>query len=87
MKRYAADDPSGAAEFENLAVVSGAAVPTPEPVHFDGGGSWFGTPTLVMSQLPGRPEFHPRDMQAWTRGAATALAALHDLDPRLARSV
>lgn len=48
-------------------------------------GLWFGAPTIVMSRLPGRPEFHPDDTRAWTSAAATALAAIHDLDPRLPR--
>lgn len=87
MKRFRSGDLGAAVEFENLSTVAAAAVPTPEPVSLDRGGAWFGTPTVVMEALPGRPEFFPKDLERWTRGAAAALAAIHELDPRSAGSV
>ena len=67
-----------AREFDNLAVVSEAKVPTPEPALIDE-GAWFGAPALVMTALPGRPEMHPRDRTAWIEGAAEALASIHKI--------
>ena len=87
MKRFPTDDSAAAAEFENLSIASAITVPTPEPVLLDEAGSWFGTPTLVMSALAGSPAFDASDQAGSARGAAIALAAIHDLDPRLARSV
>ena len=66
-------------EFDNLAAVSGAGVPTPEPVLMDGDGAWFGAPAIVMTALPGRPEMHPTDRSLWIDEAATALAAVHEI--------
>src|SRR5207302_1132278 len=55
-----------------------AAVPTPEPIAFDARGEWFGTPSLVMSFLPGSPLWAPIDVAAWTTHLASTLAAIHD---------
>ena len=66
-------------EFDNLAAVSGAGVPTPDPVLMDGDGVWFGGAAIVMTALPGRPEMHPTDRKLWIHEAATALAAVHDI--------
>ena len=68
-------------EFENLSRVSRVNVPTPEPVGLDGNGVWFGAPALVMTALPGRSGFAVRDVQVWTSGAASALAAIHEFTP------
>jgi aminoglycoside phosphotransferase (APT) family kinase protein len=74
-------------EFENLSIVAAASVPTPDPILFDDEGKWFGSSTLVMSALPGAPELHPADVDTWTRGAATALASVHEIKPRTARTL
>jgi aminoglycoside phosphotransferase (APT) family kinase protein len=66
-------------EFENLAAVSVANVPTPEPVLMDLGGNWFHVPAIVMTALHGQPDLHPRDRELWISGAADALASIHDI--------
>jgi aminoglycoside phosphotransferase (APT) family kinase protein len=65
------------AEFDNLAVISVATVPTPAPVVLDAGGSWFGYPAVVMTSLPGRPDMHPVDRRIWVVDAAEGLASIH----------
>jgi aminoglycoside phosphotransferase (APT) family kinase protein len=65
------------AEFDNLAVISVATVPTPDPVVFDAGGSWFGYPAVVMTALPGRPDMHPADPRMWIVDAAEGLTSIH----------
>jgi aminoglycoside phosphotransferase (APT) family kinase protein len=71
-------------EFENLSRVSRVNVSTPEPVSLDDNGVWFGAPAFVMTALPGRSGFALRDVHAWTSGAATALATIHDFAPDVA---
>jgi aminoglycoside phosphotransferase (APT) family kinase protein len=85
VKMFTKDGSRASTEFGNLSAVSAAGVPTPEPVHFDGNGDWFGAPTIVMSALPGRPDLHTTDVGRWVRGAAAGLAAIHEVDPEVAR--
>ena len=73
------DGEQASTEFDNLAVVSVAGVPTPEPVLIDDEGAWFGAPAFVMTALPGRPEMHPKNRTLWTDGAAEALASIHNI--------
>ncbi len=55
-------------------------VPLPEPVALDTDGRWFGSPTVVMSRLPGRGDVKPTDLDSWLRQIAQALAAIHETD-------
>lgn len=79
LKIYSGDDNRARTEFDNLAVVSVAGVPTPEPVLLDADGTWFHAPAIVMTELPGRPYMHPNDQSIWIDGAAKALASVHDI--------
>lgn len=54
-----------------------APIPTPEPLAFDQSGAWFGTPSIVMSRLPGSPVWEPADVAEWTRQLASTLAGVH----------
>jgi aminoglycoside phosphotransferase (APT) family kinase protein len=54
---------------------AGAAVP--RPIWLDESGAIFGCPTLVISLLPGRGDLAPRDMPAWVRQQAEAIAQIH----------
>jgi aminoglycoside phosphotransferase (APT) family kinase protein len=65
-------------EFENLRYASRSSVATPEPVALDEAGTWFGTPALVMTALPGSANLFPADLDRWVRQLAAALAAVHD---------
>jgi aminoglycoside phosphotransferase (APT) family kinase protein len=77
VKICAKDGSEAKAEFDNLAVVSVATVPTPEPVLLDADGEWFRCPAVVMIALPGRPDMHPVDRRVWVDDAAEALASIH----------
>jgi aminoglycoside phosphotransferase (APT) family kinase protein len=81
LKIFVEGDTRCRAEYENLGVVATASVSTPEPVGLDHEGHWYGTPALVMSALRGAPELHPSAINRWTRGAAAALASIHQIDP------
>lgn len=77
MKRFSSygDDtppPAWELEWERLRIAEAAPVPTPAPVAYDAGGSWFGQPALVMAHLPGRVVYPPA-----VEALATALAAIH----------
>ena len=87
VKVFTKDGSHAAEEFDNLNIVAEADVPTPDPLHLDDTGEWFGVPAIVMSALPGRPDLHPADIGRWVRGAAEGLAAIHDADPENARAV
>jgi aminoglycoside phosphotransferase (APT) family kinase protein len=41
-------------EWDTLRLLERAEAPTPRPVLLDDAGEIFGTPTLVMTRLPGR---------------------------------
>ncbi len=58
-----------------LAGVDG--VPAPRVLAADPDGSATGTPTIVMSALPGAVVWHPTDMEAWLRGLAGMLPPIH----------
>lgn len=79
VKVYVDDGDQASTEFDNLAAVSVARVPTPDPVLMEDKGAWFGVPAIVMTALPGRPEMHPRNRTLWVDGAAEALAAIHNI--------
>lgn len=81
VKVYLHNGEGAMTEFENLAIVASAGVPTPDPVLLDAHGEWFHVPALVMTAVPGGPDLHPADLHRWHHGAATALAAIHDVAP------
>lgn len=79
LKIYNGDGNQARTEFDNLAVVAVAGVPTPERVLLDADGAWFHAPAIVMTGLPGRPDMHPSHQSMWIDGAARALASVHDI--------
>jgi aminoglycoside phosphotransferase (APT) family kinase protein len=66
-------------EFKVLEVLARAAFPAPRPLLVDAEGGPFGTPTVVMTRLPGRPSMAPRDLTGYLRQMAYTLADLHRL--------
>lgn len=75
-------------EWAALRTVVAAPVPTPEPLAFDRSGEWFGTPSIVMSRLPGAPVWEPSDVSDWTRQLAATLAGVHAAEtPRVPESM
>jgi Ser/Thr protein kinase RdoA (MazF antagonist) len=73
-------DNAGSATFEWAALTTAvqAPIPTTEPIAFDEGGGWFGTPSIVMSRVPGSPVWEPTDVAEWTRQLALSLARIHE---------
>lgn len=57
-----------------------AGIAVPEPVALDANGRWFGSPTVVMSRLPGRADVAPTDLDSWLKQIAQSLAAIHETD-------
>lgn len=73
-----AEDPEVAARsWSTLQVLARYNVAAPAPVWADLDGSLFGTASYVTSRLPGHSDLRPHDRQAWVRGLAEGLAALH----------
>jgi aminoglycoside phosphotransferase (APT) family kinase protein len=68
-------------EWETLRLLERAAGPAPRPIYLDGEGAIFGTPTLVMTRLPGRAFVSfPAEIDPWIEQFARALAAIHGAD-------
>ncbi len=81
-----ADDPSVAAhEAAVLQLVERIATPTPRLIGVDPTGALAGTPAVLMTELPGRPEWAAG--QRWMRQLVNVLADVHDIDPSAARAV
>ena len=80
LKRYPIGDETPRLEWERLGCAARVALPTPQRVAVDPDGAWFGTPALLMSALSGQVEMRPRNVDAWTRELARALAAIHRTD-------
>src|SRR6478752_1913856 len=80
VKLYRDRDGDGTAplEWSRLEFAQRVALPVPEPIVADLESVWFGTPTVVMSRLPGRPDLTPKDVDSWVGALAQALAALHE---------
>jgi aminoglycoside phosphotransferase (APT) family kinase protein len=53
------------------------SVPAPRLLAADPDGTATGTPTVVMSALPGRMLWEPVDLDQWLRGLAGVLPAIH----------
>lgn len=63
--------------WHTLALLERLGLPAPRPVWLDPDGAVFGTPTFIMSRVPGRPDVAPRDPDGWARQLGAALAAIH----------
>ncbi|MGI8550698.1 MAG: phosphotransferase family protein [Dehalococcoidia bacterium] len=76
-KRVAEDPELPARAWQTLGLLARLQLNAPRPVLFDGDGTLFGSPTLVMTRLPGRGRLRPHDLAAWTGQLAAGLAAIH----------
>ena len=51
----------------------------PSVIAVDRDGGACGTPSILMSRLPGRPNVAPHDVHTWVRGLADAVRAVNDV--------
>ena len=81
-----AADPSVAAhEATVLQLVERIATPTPHLIGVDPTGDVAGVPAVLMTELPGRPEWAAG--QRWMRQLVDVLVDIHDIDPVAAAGV
>lgn len=64
-------------EARTLGFLSGVELPTPRLITVDAVGRDTGAPTVVMSFLPGRVDWSPRDIGLWLQRLAEPLPVLH----------
>ena len=62
-----------------LALLNGRAG-APHLIAADGDGDGCGTPGLLMTRVPGRPNVAPRDVHGWVRGLADAVRSVQGAD-------
>lgn len=77
VKVYPPGSAGAAFEWGGLTFAQRVDAPVPEPVALDAEGRWFGSPTIVMSRMPGRADVNPTDLDNWLRQIAHTLAAVH----------
>lgn len=64
-------------EADVLQLLTDSPVPAPRLLAADPAGTVTGTPTIVMSCLPGRTDWRPHDLDGWLRQLAEALPEIH----------
>jgi aminoglycoside phosphotransferase (APT) family kinase protein len=68
-------------EIVNLGVVAGSGLPVPEALAADvAGASTGGSPSLLMTRLPGHVDLTPADPRSWMAQIAELAALMHSLD-------
>lgn len=73
-----AEEPDIAArESRTLRLLERVDVPTPGLLAVDPTGSDAGVPSIVMTQLPGRLDWSPADLDDWLHRLAAALPPIH----------
>ena len=85
LKRYPPGSDTPALEWEGLTFAHAAELPAPEPVALDQDGAWFGSPALVMTAAPGRPDLTPVDRRRYVEEVASTMARIHATDTNEAR--
>lgn len=80
------EDPEVVAhEAAVLQLVERIATPTPRLIGVDRNGELAGTPAVLMTELPGRPEWTAG--RRWMRQLVEVLADVHDIDAGAASMV
>lgn len=80
VKRYRRRTETIRSEWERLRFAQRVDAAVPRPLALDAEGRWLGMPAFAMTQLDGRPNVDPRDVDRWLQQLAHALAAIHDTD-------
>jgi aminoglycoside phosphotransferase (APT) family kinase protein len=68
-------------EAAALEKVSSAGLPVPQMLAVDPRGADCGLPALLMSEVPGRVDLLPANIESWLRQQAEFLVRLHALEP------
>jgi len=68
-------------EAAALDKVSAAGLPVPRLLTVDPRGAACGLPALLMSEVPGRVDLLPANIENWLRQSAEFLVRLHAIDP------
>ncbi len=84
LRRFVRDHPTStpdhvAHEYRILQLVEEAGIAAPRPLLLDAEVRLFGVPAIVLTYLPGRPLYAPRDVASWTGQLAQALLSIHAL--------
>jgi aminoglycoside phosphotransferase (APT) family kinase protein len=75
---WLADEPDLAErEAEVLRLLENSPLPVPELVAVDPVGERAGSPAVLMTALPGRVDWAPRDLDSWLEQLAAALPVIH----------
>ncbi len=86
LRRFTRDNRSSrpehvAHEYRVLQLVEEAEIPAPRPLLLDAEGDLFGVPAIVLTYLPGRPVYMPRDVTSWAEQLAQTLLGIHAVTP------
>ena len=81
LPREALDLERARREFRTIDLVHAAGVPSPNPLFLDAEGAYFGTPAMLLSYIPGRPMYQPRDVSSWCGGLVRAMRSIHAITP------
>ncbi|WP_161880604.1 phosphotransferase family protein [Deinococcus alpinitundrae] len=68
-------------EAHSLMRAARAGLPTPELIAFDETGAEAGSPSVLMTCLPGEVDLNPPDRHLWLDGLAAALTDIHAVSP------
>jgi aminoglycoside phosphotransferase (APT) family kinase protein len=75
------EEESVESEIANLGVVAGSELPVPKILATDvAGASTGGSPSLLMTQLPGHVDLNPAEPRSWMARIAELAALLHSQD-------
>lgn len=77
VKRYPSNSAWPALEWECLTFAARAPIPSPTPLALDQDGEWFGSPSIAMEVLPGRPDLKPVDVHQYVEDVVRALTVIH----------
>ncbi len=69
-------------EFRTIELAQTTGVPSPRPLFLDAGGEYLGRPAMLLSYLPGRSVYQPRNVEGWAEDLARAMHAIHRVTPR-----
>jgi aminoglycoside phosphotransferase (APT) family kinase protein len=70
-----------AREFRVIGLLRAAGVPCQEALGLDVAGEYFSAPSLLLSYLPGRPQYEASGSASWSEELVHAMLAIHAVTP------